>query len=96
MNVNSDTNWSTAANWSPTGIPGSSSVALFQDTTGVGDTTINSVVDTGFSIASLVFTNRILQQNLLIANGVTLNLNGSLLATNGGGTSGMVPIATIS
>src|SRR5262245_43632929 len=77
-NVSADTNWSTAANWTPSGAPGASGVALFEDTTGVVDTTTNSVVDNlfGGTIGSLVFTNRTLHQNLLIADGVTLHVNG--------------------
>lgn len=98
VNVSTDTNWSTAANWTPTGVPGSSSTVLFDDTTGVGDATVNSVVDSSFggTIASLTFTNRTLRQNVLIANGVTLSIKGTLQAMNGAGVSGMTPITTIS
>lgn len=98
INVSADTNWSAAVNWTPNGAP--TGVVVFDDTTGVGalDPTINSAVNSGFggTITSLVFTNRTTQQNVLIADGVTLHLNGSLLATNGSVTSAMTPISTIS
>src|SRR5262245_1607921 len=79
INVNTDTNWSTGTDWAPNGVPGSSSVVWFEDSTGVGDATINSVVDSGFggTISSLIFTNHTAHQNVLIANGVTLTINGS-------------------
>lgn len=98
-NVAPDTNWSTPANWTA-GVPTSSSGAIFNDTTGVADTTINNVVDSSSisPISSLLYTNRTTHQNTLIAPGVTLTINGAngLLATNLSGASGIAPITTIS
>ena len=75
-----NTNWTTAGNWSPSGVPGSATNVIFNDTTGVANaTTINSVVNSGFggTIASLTYTNFSTDQNTLIASGVTLNVTGS-------------------
>ena len=100
-NVTPDTNWSTAANWTA-GVPNSSTGAIFNDATGVTNNTtaINNVVDSGFAgpISSLFYTNRLTEQNTLLAPGVTLAITGAngLLATNLGGTSGVTPVTTIS
>lgn len=100
-NVAPDTNWSTAANWTA-GVPNASSSAIFNDATGVTNNTtaINNVVDSGFvgPISSLFYTNRLTEQNTLIASGVTLTINGTpgLIATNLGGISGLAPVTTIS
>ncbi len=97
-NVAANTNWSTAANWTPNGAP--TGLTVFDDTSGVtlGDPTINSVLDSGFggTIGTLIFTNRATQQNILIADGVTLHVNGGLQATNAAGITGMLPVSTIS
>jgi fibronectin-binding autotransporter adhesin len=98
INVSTDTNWSTAANWTPGGAP--SGNVFFGDPTGVADATVNSFVDSSFggTITGLLTTNVTTHQNILIGSGFTLHISGAagLQATNGGGASGQVPITTIS
>lgn len=75
-----NTNWSTSANWTPNGAPGSSSTVIFDDSSGVANTTIiNNVVDGSFggTIAALVYTNVTTVQNTLIGSGLTLNVTGA-------------------
>ncbi len=75
-----DTNWSNAANWSPTGAPGTSDDALFFDP---GATNENvdptSVVDSSRTVHALRFgqTNNLEIHNLFISPGVTLSVVGT-------------------
>jgi len=102
VGTSADTNWSDAVNWTPNGVPGSSSNVVFDSTTARTDTTINNVVDSGFggTIASLSYseTNTGTFQNTLIAHGVTLNVTGTNGITVGFAnlTSGPVLVDTIS
>jgi hypothetical protein len=91
VGTSADTNWSTAVNWTPNGVPDSTADVVFDGTTAVADTTINNVVDSGFggTIASLSYTNVNdgTFQNTLIANGVTLNVTGTGGLTVGSATT---------
>lgn len=101
VNSSSDTNWSTPANWSG-GVPTPTSTAWFNDATGNLVATTNSVVDGSFAgtISALMYTNSAMEQNTLIAPGVTLNITGTggLQAATGSGSGGLglKPVTTIS
>ncbi|HTB82309.1 MAG TPA: hypothetical protein VK742_01525 [Candidatus Sulfotelmatobacter sp.] len=80
-----NTNWSTAANWTPNAVPGAASNVIFGTATMVGSLgTPNNVVDTSFSVAQLQFTN--------VANGdnVTLIPGGNVLTVTNGLTAGVI------
>src|ERR1039458_10242362 len=85
-----NTNWSTAVNWTPNGVPGSSAAVALSSTAAGADTTTNNVVDSGFggTIASLSYSDTTTGtfQNTLIANGVTLNVTGTGGLTVGSAT----------
>jgi len=87
--ASASTNWSTAANWTPGGVPGPTTIVAFNDTASeANNTTINSVVDKSFggAISSLSYANSNNFENTLIAGGVTLNITGIDGLTNGSGT----------
>ena len=85
-----NTNWSTAVNWTPNGVPGSSAAVALSSMAAGADTTTNNVVDSGFggTIASLSYSDTTTGtfQNTLIANGVTLNVTGTGGLTVGSAT----------
>jgi hypothetical protein len=86
--ASANTNWSTAGNWTPSGVPGPTTVVAFNLLSSVAnDTTINNVVDSGFggTISGLSYGNSNNFENTLIANGVTLNVTGIDGLTNGSG-----------
>ena len=80
--VSANTNWSTAANWTPSGVPGASSNVLFLDTAVTLPGIIDSVVDANITIQQLAYrqTNGI--HNTLILPGVTLTITNAVAATN--------------
>jgi autotransporter-associated beta strand protein len=78
-----NTNWSTAANWSPNGVPGAATNVLFNDggaTTAPG--LIDNVVDVNTTIQQLVFRQTNGVHNMVIKPGVTLNISNSVATTN--------------
>jgi autotransporter-associated beta strand protein len=76
-NVSVNTNWSTATNWLPSGVPGSSSVVLFTNNTAVADTTINNVVDASITISSIQYGHTNSFHNTLILPNMALNVTGA-------------------
>ena len=82
-NVSVNTNWSNAANWSPSGVPGATSNVLFSDR---GATTtpgiINNVVDVNTTIQQLSYRQTNGVHNTLILPGVTLTISNVVAATN--------------
>jgi autotransporter-associated beta strand protein len=80
--VSANTNWSTAANWSPSSVPGATSNVLFLDTAVTAPGVIDNVVDVNTTILRLAYrqTNGI--HNTLILPGVTLTITNSPVATN--------------
>jgi hypothetical protein len=100
--TSANTNWSSAGNWSPGGVPGSATNVSFDNADYAIDGTINNVVDSGFvgPIASLTYTNTIngSYENTLIANGVTLTVNGPFTvgSTSMANTAGNSTTTTIS
>ena len=98
-----DTNWSTIANWdNGAATPGSLDTAIFGAAASVGNaTTINNVVDTSTTVATLRYTNSITGQwhvtqipaattltvsGTLTAGGITADGLTNLTAITGGGT----------
>jgi len=86
-----DTNWSTAGNWSPTGAPGVADDALFFDLGSTNDNvSITSVIDTSRTIHALRLGQTNLEtHNLVINPGVTLTVAGT--NDNGYGPRGIDP-----
>jgi len=80
--VSANTNWSTPANWSPSGVPGASSNVLFLDTAVTAPGTIDNVVDVNTTILRLAYRQTNGVHNTLILPGVTLAISNSLVATN--------------
>src|SRR4051812_26124109 len=73
-----NTNWSTAANWSPSGAPNTGTNVVFTNNAVVSTLgTINNVVDGTTTIGSLRYSNTNNTQTTLIPAGVTLNITGS-------------------
>src|SRR4051812_17312613 len=74
-----DTNWSTAGNWNPTGAPGVAEDALFFDLGSTNDNfTVTSVIDSNRTIRALRLGQTNLEtHNLLINPGVTLTVAGT-------------------
>ncbi|HSY18671.1 MAG TPA: autotransporter-associated beta strand repeat-containing protein, partial [Candidatus Acidoferrales bacterium] len=54
-NVNATTNWSDNLNWRLPGAPVAADNVIFDSTTTNNATTVNNVVDTGFTVASLTY-----------------------------------------
>jgi autotransporter-associated beta strand protein len=81
--VSANTNWSTAANWLPIGVPGASSNVLFIDRGGVASPgIINNVVDASTTVQQLAYRQTNGVHNTLIAPGVTLTVSNSIATTN--------------
>ncbi|MBW8863737.1 MAG: hypothetical protein JF609_02225, partial [Verrucomicrobia bacterium] len=82
-NVTANTNWSTAANWSPSGVPGAATNVLFNDGGAtVAPGIIDNVVDVNTTIQQLVFRQTNGVHNMVILPGVTLNISNSVATTN--------------
>src|ERR1051325_8161022 len=78
-----NTNWSTAGNWSPSGVPGSSTAVRFVDNAAqTVPGTINSVVDSTTTISNLQLNQTNGTHTILIPSGVTLNITGTGGLTN--------------
>jgi autotransporter-associated beta strand protein len=72
-----NTNWSTAANWSPSGVPGSTNDAKFYDAGAVSPLgTINNAVDASLTVGSLTFGQTNNTHTTFIPSGTTLTLSG--------------------
>ena len=74
-----NTNWSTAGNWTASGVPVSSNDVYFFDLGAVGTAgTVDNVVDINFTIGSLTYgqTNSSNFHTTLIPSGVTLTVGG--------------------
>ncbi|HEV2694677.1 MAG TPA: autotransporter-associated beta strand repeat-containing protein [Verrucomicrobiae bacterium] len=81
--VSANTNWNTAGNWLPSGIPAATTNVLFND--GGGNTvpgTIDNVVNVNTMIQQLVYRETNAFHNTLIAPGVTLTISNSVAITN--------------
>src|SRR5262245_29976655 len=78
--TSANTNWSSGANWSPSGVPGLSTNVRFLDTgaTGLSVGTINNVLDSSLTVTSLKYNNTNGNHTTLIAPGQTLTLAGGL------------------
>lgn len=73
-------NWSNAANWDPDGAPAAASVVYFGATGSAGAAgTVTSIVDTNFTIDSLVFNQIASSQfhTVQVNTGSTLTINGT-------------------
>jgi fibronectin-binding autotransporter adhesin len=92
-----DTNWSTPANWSPSGPPTSADTAVFgNDGVALDGLTINNVVDVSTNISALTYSNNVSGQwhNTQIPAGVTLTVSGAtLIGATGVGVSTAVTIS---
>ncbi|HSU56210.1 MAG TPA: hypothetical protein VLT36_19280, partial [Candidatus Dormibacteraeota bacterium] len=76
--IAANTNWSTAANWSPSGAPNSGTNVVFTNNAVVSTLgTMNNVVDGTTTIGSLRYSNTNNTHTTLIPAGVTLNITGS-------------------
>src|ERR1051325_6112253 len=94
-NVAANTNWSTAANLSPSGAPVASTQVRFNDSAAESVAgTINNVVDTSGAIASLTYGNTNGFHTTLIAPGVTLTNSGNLTVGTETDNGGVVLIGT--
>src|ERR1039457_4292279 len=80
--VSANTNWSTAANWTPSGVPGASSNAVFDFRTTVAPGTIDNVVDVSTTIQQLSYRQTNGVHNTFILPGVTLTISNSVATTN--------------
>jgi fibronectin-binding autotransporter adhesin len=91
-NVSATTNWSDTLNWSTFASPGGTDVVFTN--TGVATLgTINNVVDTSTSLASLTYANTNGSHTTLIAPGVTLDISG-LSGPNGSALFAGAPVTT--
>jgi fibronectin-binding autotransporter adhesin len=76
--VSANTNWSTAANWLPNGVPGATTIVRFVDNAAeVAAGTINNVVDATLTVASLQYSSTNGFHTSLINPGVTLSVTGA-------------------
>jgi fibronectin-binding autotransporter adhesin len=77
-----DTNWSTAGNWAPTGTPGPGTNVLFGASTAVFSLAVpNNFVDQNFTVASLQYSGASSGDNVtLVGNGNTLTVTNGLTA----------------
>ncbi len=76
-----DLNWSTAANWSPSGAPGPASAVFFGNTAAGASPLTNSFVDMNFTISSLAYTNSAASPGNY--EGTVISGGSTLLVTNG-------------
>jgi fibronectin-binding autotransporter adhesin len=92
-----DTNWSTAGNWSPPGPPNSGKDVMFFNTGIAGAAgTVDNVVDSNFTIGSLTYGNTNNYHTTLIKSGVTLTVGGDTIGLVAGtGTDNGVSQQTI-
>src|ERR1035437_2192572 len=77
--VAANTNWSTAANWLPTGVPGATANVVFTNNAATTVGTINSVVDANVSIQSLAYQATSKNYHTTLINpDTTLTITGSV------------------
>ena len=82
-----NTNWSVAANWSPSGVPGSTNDVKFFDLGAVSPAgTTNNVADASLTIGSLTYGQTNNSHTTLIPSGVTLTISGANGLAVGTGT----------
>jgi autotransporter-associated beta strand protein len=94
-NVSANTNWSTAANWLPSAVPGATTSVRFIDNGAeVVAGTINNVLDATLTVGSLQYGNTNGFHTTLIAPGVTLTNSGNLGAGTETDNGGVVLIGT--
>ncbi len=84
--VGGDQNWSTGANWSPTGAPISSNDVLFIDLGATTPGTIDNIVDSTTTIGSLTYGQTNNSHTTQIAAGKTLTITNTLGLASGTGT----------
>lgn len=87
-----NTNWSTAGNWTNSGVPTPSNDVIFIDLGATSAGTVDNVVDSSLTIGSLTYGQTNFIHKTLIPSGVTLTVGGTangLVAGTGtdGGTS---------
>jgi len=82
VGVSANTNWSNAANWTPNGVPGASSNALFIDTVTTAPGTIDNVVNTSLTVQQLAYHQTNGVHNTLILPGVTLTVSNTAPGTS--------------
>jgi fibronectin-binding autotransporter adhesin len=81
--VSVNTNWSTAANWSPSGVPGASSNVLFNfHNTVASPGIIDNVVDASTTILQLAYKQTNGVHNTFILPGVTLTISNAVASSN--------------
>jgi autotransporter-associated beta strand protein len=94
-----DTNWSTGANWTPAGVPGSTNDLFFYDIGTVGSAgAVNNVLNNSMTIGSLTYGQTNDFFTTLIASGKTLTVvdtNGLVVGTGSDVGSVQVPQSTI-
>ena len=94
-----NTNWSTAANWLPSGAPSSGSNVRFFDNASAGVSNINNVVDTSFTVLSIQFGQTNGSHTTFIPAGVVLTANSGITsgteATNATIVAGVLRTNTI-
>jgi len=91
-----NTNWSTAGNWLPNGVPGPATNVLFNDQGNVTPAgTVNNVVDVPASVASVRYGQTNGTHTTLIASGVTLTNGGNLVSGTETGLAIIGPVANI-
>src|SRR5271170_5776143 len=76
-NTSATTNWSDTLNWAPgagaSNPPGTADTVAFGTLNGSGVAVVDSVVDTNFTIASLIYTNVGGGHNTMILSNLTVN-----------------------
>ncbi len=87
--------WSTVGNWTPSGPPGSGDAVFFFDTGGAASAgTVDNVVDTSFTIASLQYGNTNNFHTTQINSGQTLTVTNGLTVGTETGTANNDQIVT--
>ncbi len=92
-NTSATTNWSDTLNWSPgagaSNPPGTADTVAFGGLNGSGATVVDNVVDTNFTIASLIYTNVVAANghDTMILSNVTLTVNGLVSVGPGSATT---------
>src|SRR5262249_27193557 len=74
------TNWSTAANWSPSGVPGAVTNVKFFDNAAVSPGITNNVVDSSLTVASVQYGQTNGSHTTLILPGLILTITNGLTA----------------